>query len=213
MSSNLAIIKLKLIVEYFYDTNDIIKIISELIDITDEAVVQSTINSISLNLIHIDLLVNNAGAASMNAFLLTPATSAEKIMRLNYLGTFNCLQAVGKKMVRQRGGLIINITTVAVPLALAGEAAYVASKAAVDSLTKVVADELKSQGVIVVGLGFGPLDTDLTKGVDKTKLSQINERINRPHGTSLSQATDFILEQINKKSLKSGQLYYLGKVS
>mgnify|MGYP003350843566 CR=1 FL=1 len=39
MSSNLAIIKLKLIVEYFYDTNDIIKIISELIDITDETII------------------------------------------------------------------------------------------------------------------------------------------------------------------------------
>jgi 3-oxoacyl-[acyl-carrier protein] reductase len=91
-----------------------------LIDITDELAVQNTVNSISINMPKIDLLVNNAGAASMNAFLLTPASTAEKIMKLNYLGTFHCLQAVGKRMVRQRGGLIINISTVAVPLALAG---------------------------------------------------------------------------------------------
>jgi 3-oxoacyl-[acyl-carrier protein] reductase len=184
-----------------------------LIDITDEIAVQAAVNSISLNTSQIDLLVNNAGAASMNAFLLTPASTAEKIMKLNYFGTFHCLQAVGKKMVRQRRGLIINITTVAVPLALAGEAAYVASKAAVDSLTQVSAQELKPQGVVVIGLGFGPLDTDLTRAVDKVKLSQINEKINRPNGTSLSEATNFIIEHVNKKSLNSGQLYYLGKVN
>lgn len=133
-------------------------------------------------------------------------------MKLNYLGTFHCLQAIGKLMVRRRSGLIINITTVAVPLALAGEAAYVASKAAVDALTKVAADELKSQGIVVVGLGFGPLDTDLTKAVDKQKLNQINQRISRPHGTTLNEAVDFIFEHLGKKSLTSGDMYYLGKI-
>lgn len=183
-----------------------------LIDITDELLVQTTVNSINLNTPKIDLLVNNAGAACMNAFLLTPAITAEKIMKLNYLGTFHCLQAVGKKMVHQRAGLIINISTVAVPLALVGEGVYVASKAAVDSLTKVVAEELKSQGIMVIGLGFGPLDTDLTRAVNKVKLAQINEKINRPNGTSLIEATDFIFEHIKQKTLDAGKIYYLGKV-
>jgi len=75
-----------------------------LIDITDEAGVQKVVSLISQNSTNIDLLVNNAGAASMNAFLLTPAKTAEALMRLNYLGTFHCLQAVGKLMVRQRHG-------------------------------------------------------------------------------------------------------------
>lgn len=183
-----------------------------LVDITDGVAVQNAVNLISQSSPDIDLLVNNAGAASMNAFLLTPAKTAEALMKLNYLGTFHCLQAVGKLMVRRRSGLIINITTVAVPLALAGEAAYVASKAAVDALTKVAADELKSQGIVVIGLGFGPLDTDLTKAVDKQKLNQINQRISRPHGTTLNEAVDFIFEHLGKKSLTSGDMYYLGKI-
>jgi 3-oxoacyl-[acyl-carrier protein] reductase len=184
-----------------------------LIDITDEAAVQNTVKLISQNSSDIDLLINNAGAASMNALLLTPAKTAEALMKLNYLGTFHTLQAVGKIMVRQRRGSIINITTVAVPLALAGEAAYVASKAAVDALTRVAADELKSQGIRVIGLGFGPLDTDLTKAVDRKKLNQINQRIGRPQGTTLNEAVDFTLNYLDPKSSTPGHLYYLGKVS
>ena len=184
-----------------------------LIDITDEVAVQNAVSQISQSSPSLDLLVNNAGAASMNAFLLTPAKTAEALMKLNYLGTFHCLQTVGKMMVRQRRGLIINITTVAVPLALAGEAAYVASKAAVDALTKVSAQELQSQGIMVIGLGFGPMDTDLTKAVNKEKLNLINQSISRPNGTNLNQAVDFIYEHLNKNSLTSGHLYYLGKIS
>lgn len=183
-----------------------------LIDIADESSVQNAVSLISQNSSGIDLLINNAGAASMNAFLLTPAKTAEALMKLNYLGTFHCLQAVGKLMVRQRRGLIINITTVAVPLVLAGEAAYVASKAAVDALTKVAAEELKNQGVAIIGLGFGPLDTDLTKAVGKEKLAQINQRINRPHGTSLNEAVEFIFNHLDTKNLTTGTLYYLGQL-
>ena len=186
--------------------------IEYLIDITLGAEVQNTVNLISQQSPHIDLLVNNAGAASMNAFLLTPAKTAEALMRLNYLGTFHCMQSVGKLMVRQRAGLIINITTVAVPLILEGEAAYVASKSAVDSLTKVAASELKPQGITVIGLGFGPLDTNLTKAVGKEKLNQINQRIGRSSGTTINQATDFISKHLDKKSLTSGSLYYLGEI-
>ena len=120
------------------------------VDVTDEAAVRSAVATIAEGS-RIDLLVNNAGAASMNALL--------RLMRVNYLGTFHCLQAVGKVMVRQRAGRIINLTTVAVPLSLEGEAAYVASKAAVEALTRVAAKEFDSQGVRVMAIGFGPVDT------------------------------------------------------
>lgn len=183
-----------------------------LLDVTDESAVRNAVKLISQNSSTIDLLVNNAGAASMNAFLLTPAKKAESLINLNYLGAFHCMQAIGKLMVHQRRGLIINITTVAVPLSLAGEAAYVASKAAVDALTKVAAGELKSQGISVIGLGFGPMDTDLTRAVNKEKLAEINQRISRPHGTTLSQAVDFILDHLSRESISTGNIYYLGEI-
>ena len=183
-----------------------------LVDITDESAVQRVVNSIKEAGKPIELLVNNAGAASMNAVLLTPFKTAESIMRLNYLGSFNTTQLFGKIMARQRHGLIINITTVAVPLNLEGEAAYVASKAAVEALTRVTAREIVAQGVKIIALGFGPIDTDLTRAISRDKIQKINDRIGRPRGTTLNEATDFILAKINNTEIISGSVEYLGDI-
>ena len=181
------------------------------VDVTDEAAVRAAVATIAESG-RIDLLINNAAAASLNAFLLTPGSVAENLMRVNYLGTFHCLQAVGKVMVRQRGGLVVNLTTVAVPLALEGEAAYVASKAAVEALTKVTAKEFATQGVRVVALGFGPVDTRLTRAVPKAMLAKINDAIGRPEGTTMTQAVEFIVARIVAPDLKSGSVEYYGKI-
>ena len=182
------------------------------VDVTDEAAVRAAVATIAASG-RIDLLINNAGTAALNAFLLTPGSVAERLMRVNYLGTFHCLQAVGKVMVRQRAGRVINVTTVAVPLALEGEAAYVASKAAVEALTKVAAKELAPQGVRIVALGLGPVDTRLTRAVPPASLAKINEAIGRPQGTTMTQAVDFILSRIHDADLKSGSVEYLGQTA
>jgi 3-oxoacyl-[acyl-carrier protein] reductase len=181
------------------------------VDVTDEAAVRAAVATIAESG-RIDLLVNNAGAASMNALLLTPGEIAERLMRVNYLGSFHCLQTVGKVMVRQRAGRIVNVTTVAVPLSLEGEAAYVASKAAVEALTKVAAKELAHSGVIVSAVGFGPIDTALTRAVPKAALAMINDAIGRPQGTTMDQAVDFFMSRLSAPDLKSGSVEYLGTV-
>jgi 3-oxoacyl-[acyl-carrier protein] reductase len=179
------------------------------VDVGDEAAVQAAVAGLGGP---VDLLVNNAGAASMNALLLTPGAVAASLLRVNYLGAFHCLQAVGKLMVRRRQGLIINITTVAVPLSLQGEAAYVASKAALDALTRVAAGELAPQGVRVLGAGFGPVDTELTRAVPAGKLAELNARIGRPAGTSLREAVDFLVALIGDTTAPSGSVRYLGRL-
>jgi 3-oxoacyl-[acyl-carrier protein] reductase len=179
------------------------------VDVTDENAVRGAVASVASSG-RIDLLINNAGAAALNAFLLTPGAVAESLMRVNYLGAFHCLQAVGKVMVRQRAGRIINLTTVAVPLSLEGEAAYVASKAAVEALTKVAAKELAHSGIIVSAVGFGPIDTELTRAVPKPALVKINTAIGRPEGTTMGQAADFLLSHL--RSAEAGRVEYLGKI-
>lgn len=179
------------------------------VDVADESSVRAAVATVAAAG-RIDLLVNNAGAAALNALLLTPGSVAEQLMRVNYLGTFHCLQAVGKVMVRQRGGRIVNLTTVAVPLSLEGEAAYVASKAAVEALTRVAAKELAAQGVVVTAVGFGPVDTRLTRAVPKAALAKINAAIGRPDGTTMGQAVDFLLAHL--LSAPGGSVEYLGKV-
>jgi 3-oxoacyl-[acyl-carrier protein] reductase len=181
------------------------------VDITDEAAVRVAVATVA-SAGQIDLLINNAGAASMNALLLTPAAVAERLMRVNYLGTFYCLQAVGKVMVRQRAGRIVNVTTAAVPLSLEGEAAYVASKAAVEALTKVAAKELGHSGVIVSAVGFGPIDTALTRAVPKAALAKINDAIGRLQGTTMNQAVDYFVGHLSAPDLKSGSVEYFGQL-
>ncbi|NBV48331.1 MAG: SDR family oxidoreductase, partial [Verrucomicrobia bacterium] len=171
------------------------RFVAHVVDVTDESAVRATVATVAAAG-KIDILINNAGTAALNAFLLTPGSVAETLMRVNYLGTFHCLQAVGKVMVRQRGGVIINLTTVAVPLSLEGEAAYVASKAAVEALTRVAAKELSAQGVRVIALGLGPVDTRLTRAVPKAALDTINAAIGRPEGTTIAQAVEFILSRL-----------------
>ena len=179
------------------------------VDVGEEAAVRAAVATIAEGG-RIDLLVNNAGVASMNALLLTPGEVAERLMRVNYLGTFHCLQAVGKAMVRERAGRIVNVTTVAVPLSLEGEAAYVASKAAVEALTKVAAKELAPSGVIVSAVGFGPMDTALTKAVPKPALAKIDAAIGRPAGTTMAQAVDFLLAHV--RNAEAGRVEYFGQV-
>ena len=184
---------------------------AHVVDITDEAAVCAAVATIAESG-RIDLLINNAGAASMNALLLTPGETAERLMRVNYLGTFHCLQSVSKVMVRQRAGRIVNVTTVAVPLSLEGEAAYVASKAAVEALTRVAAKELAASGVAVSALGFGPIDTDLTRAVPKAALAKINDAIGRPQGTTMPQAVDYFVSRLASADFKSGSVEYLGQL-
>jgi 3-oxoacyl-[acyl-carrier protein] reductase len=181
------------------------------VDVTDESAVRAAVAAVAATG-RIEVLMNNAGSAALNALLLTPGSVAETLMRVNYLGSFHCLQAVGKVMVRQRGGLVINLTTVAVPLSLEGEAAYVASKAAVEALTKVAAKELSAQGVRVIALGLGPVDTRLTRAVPKAALAKINNAIGRPQGTSMVEAVEFIVSRISAPDIESGSVEYLGTV-
>lgn len=179
------------------------------VDVTDEAAVRAAVAAVA-EAGPIDLLVNNAGAASMNALLLTPGETAERLMRVNYLGAFHCLQAAGKVMVRQRAGRIVNLTTVAVPLSLEGEAAYVASKAAVEALTRVAAKELARSGVTVSAVGFGPIDTALTRAVPRERLEALNHRLDLAASPTPEEAAAFLLEHM--RSAASGQVAYFGDV-
>jgi Dehydrogenases with different specificities (related to short-chain alcohol dehydrogenases) len=89
----------------------------------------------------LDVLINNAGIASMNHSLLTPVATVNKIMETNFTGTFLFCREAARLMQLHGYGRIVNFTSVAVPLKIEGEAAYAASKAAVISLTQILARE------------------------------------------------------------------------
>ena len=106
------------------------------LDVSDERAVVDMIREIKTEFNKIDILINNAGIASMNHFLTTSFESVKKVFSTNFFGTFLFSREVGKIMMRQKFGRIVNYTTVASALRLEGEAIYAASKSAIENLTQ-----------------------------------------------------------------------------
>ena len=109
------------------------------LDVGDEDAVIAMSNNLKSDLGQVDALLNNAGIASMNHALLTPAKTVNRILQTNVVGTFIFCREMAKLMRRINNPRIVNFTTVAHPLNLEGEAIYAASKAAVESLTRILA--------------------------------------------------------------------------
>lgn len=182
-------------------------------DVASEADAKKVFRAIHDRFGRLDALVNNAGIASMNHALLTPLSTMEQILRTNCLGTFLFSREAAKMMRSAGSGRIVNFSTVAVPLHLAGEAAYAASKAAIVSLTQVLAREFAPFGITVNAVGPTPIETDLIKAVPKEKIDRLlDQQAIRRLGTfpDVANAVDFFLKA--ESDFITGQVLYLGGV-
>lgn len=184
------------------------------LDVSDENAVASMINVVRKKCNRIDVLINNAGIASMNHLLTTPYKTLQKVFATNMFGTYLFCREVGKVMTKQYQGRIINFSTVAVPLRLEGEAAYAASKAAIVNFTEVAAKELAPFGITVNAIGPTPVPTDLMKNVpiNKVKLLLDQQSIKRM-GTfkDIINVLDFFID--TRSDFVTGQVIYLGGVN
>ena len=120
------------------------------VDVADEVAVTQLFAGVRQKYGRLDILISNAGIASMNHILLTPVTTVTRVLNTNVVGTFLFCREAAKLMRKNKQGRIVNFVTVATPLKLEGEAIYAASKAAVVvSLTEVLAYELADFGITV----------------------------------------------------------------
>lgn len=184
------------------------------LDVSDEAAVVSMARQLKTKCGGIDALVNNAGIASMNHALLTPVSTVNRILQTNVVGTFLFCREMAKLMRRSPSARIVNFTTVAHPLNLEGEAIYAASKAAVESLTRILARELSGLNITINAVGPTPIETDLIRGVPAAKMQALLDRQAIPRmGTvgDVVNAVDFFLRE--ESDFITGQVIYLGGVS
>lgn len=183
------------------------------VDVCDERRVRTVFTAVQKEYGRLDHLINNAGVASMNHSLLTPMSVVHQVLATNLEGTFLFARESAKLMTRRGWGRVVNFCTVAVPLKLEGEAAYVASKAGVLGLTQVLARELGPFGVTVNAVGPGPVETDLIRNVPADKIQSIIDRqaIRRKcENRDIVNVIDFFLRP--ESDFITGQVLYLGGV-
>jgi 3-oxoacyl-[acyl-carrier protein] reductase len=181
------------------------------VDVTAEGDVRAMFDELRRECARLDCLINNAGIASMNPIALTPFSTAKQIVEVNFLGTFLFTNAAIRLLRKSANPRIVNLTTVAVPLRLEGEAVYAASKAAVETFTRVTAREVGRMGITCNAVGPSPIRTRLLQGVPNDKLNTLVERQAIPAWAEpgdVINVVDFFLRPESR--LITGQVIYLG---
>lgn len=181
------------------------------VDVTDEHAVRSLFADIRQQVGSLNVLINNAGVAAMNAVALMPAASVRTVVNTNFVGAVLLTHGAIRLFRRQPVARIVNISSIAVPLRLEGEAVYAASKSALETFTRVLAKEIGPLGITCNAVGPCVLPTRLTRGVPAEKLQRlIRGQAVRREGTpaDVANVIDFFLRQ--ESDLITGQIVYLG---
>ncbi len=179
-------------------------------DVADEKQMHDLFRSIAHEHGRLDALINNAALATMNLAMLTPMETVEKILRTNVAGAFLSSREAAKLMRKRNYGRIVSISSAVVPMRLAGEAIYVASKSAVEALSQVLARELAGIGVTVNVVGPGPTETDMIRGVPPETMRKTLDAFSISRLTAMediANAVDFFLRP--ESSAVTGQVLYL----
>jgi len=147
------------------------------VDVASETDVKEFFLKIVEDCGRVDVLVNNAGIASDGLLVRMKEEDWDRIIAINLKGTFLCTRAVAKTMMKQRGGCIINVSSVVGSIGNPGQANYAASKAGLEGLTKTAARELAPRGITVNAVAPGFIETqmtaDLPEKVKDVMLTQI----------------------------------------
>jgi 3-oxoacyl-[acyl-carrier protein] reductase len=146
-------------------------------DVADGERVAEAVKEVEGALGTVSVLVNNAGITRDNLLLRLKEEDWDAVMDVNLRGAFHMTQAVLRGMMKQRDGVVLNITSVVGLMGNAGQANYAASKAGLVGFTKSVARELASRGIRCNAIAPGYIETDMTDALDEKQVEALAERI------------------------------------
>ncbi len=137
-------------------------------DVTDEKRINEAVSYIIDKAGRIDVLINNAGFGISGAVEFTETADARKQFDVNFFGMVNMNRAVIPFMRRAGGGRIVNISSVAAPIAIPFQAYYSAAKAAINSYTMALINEVRPYGISVCAVQPGDICTGFTGAREKS---------------------------------------------
>ena len=146
-------------------------------DVADGAAVEAAVEKIAARFQHIDILVNNAGVTRDGLLMRMKSEDWDAVLDTNLKGAFHLTKPVGRLMVKQRAGRIINISSVIGLMGNAGQANYAASKAGLIGFSKSVAREFASRGITCNVVCPGFIETDMTRDLGEDVRKKLLERI------------------------------------
>jgi 3-oxoacyl-[acyl-carrier protein] reductase len=141
-------------------------------DVGDERAVAAFVDQVTRELGPVDVLVNNAGIVKDAALVFLDAARWHEVMNVNLNAAYYCSRAVVRGMLLRRWGRIINVSSPSARMPLSGQAAYAASKAGLEGLTRALSRELASKGVLVNAVAPGLIDTEMLTGMGSAALKE-----------------------------------------
>ena len=147
------------------------------LDVNDNKSIVSLINHVEENYGSISILVNNAGITKDTLLMKMKDEDWDEVMNTNLKSVFKLSQSVIRKMMKNRYGRIINISSVVGHSGNAGQTNYTAAKAGMSGFTKSLAQEVGSRGITVNCVAPGFIDTEMTRSLPEEYKNQLISKI------------------------------------
>ncbi len=155
--------KLKALKEKLGDSFDY-----EIADVSDHERAKEIVEKLVKERGRIDVLVNNAGITRDTLIMRMDEKKWDEVINVNLKGAFNYSRYASYYMMKQKSGVIINISSIVGIYGNAGQANYAASKAGIIGLTKSMAKELGKRGIRVVAIAPGFIETPMTENLSES---------------------------------------------
>lgn len=183
-------------------------------DISNEAGVKALFAELLQLSVRPGILINNAGIKRDSVALLATLEQAQDMMSSNFFGTFLVIREAAKLMKRAKFGRIINISSMAVPLASVGNGLYTATKAAVEQFSRSLSREISRDDMTVNTVGVSIFEnSDMVRSLNPNALEKAQENLIKPSPLTvqeISHVIDFFADP--KASSITGQTIYFGGI-
>ena len=146
-------------------------------DLSKKEQIKLLIDEVKKNLGNVDILINNAGITRDNLFIRMKDEEWEQVINVNLNSNFFLTRSIIKDMIKKKWGRIINITSDAASIGNPGQLNYVASKSALEGLTRTIANECASRGITANCVSPGFVNTEILNTLSQKKLDDMIQKV------------------------------------